>query len=152
MVRWGVFGRETVRRRLMAWAAAGTRCVTSLGWASPCFMHGWCWLPCKCSSLLTMFGSNHTCRHPHVPSTAAWHRLRGLCCHRTVEWCFQVYEVIKEEINSGGRAYIVCPLVNESDAYEDVRTVQDEFARLSSSGRMLLHGTTVPAASAPTVL
>jgi RecG-like helicase len=63
-----------------------------------------------------------------------------------------VYEVIKEEINSGGRAYIVCPLVNESDKYEDVRTVQDEFARLSSSGRVLLHGTTVPAASALTVL
>jgi RecG-like helicase len=46
----------------------------------------------------------------------------------------QVYEAIKQEIASGGRAYIVCPLVDESDTLEGVRTVEDEFARLSSSG------------------
>lgn len=54
------------------------------------------------------------------------------CC--VVAAALQVYDVIRHEISTGGRAYIVCPLVNESDAFEGARTVQDEFDRLSSSG------------------
>lgn len=57
-----------------------------------------------------------------------------LCC--VVACYLQVYAAIKQEIASGGRAYIVCPLVSESDsdAMAGVRTVEEEFARLSGSG------------------
>jgi RecG-like helicase len=52
----------------------------------------------------------------------------------------QVYAAIKQEVASGGRAYIVCPLVSDSDsdAMAGVRTVEEEYARLSGSGA--LHG------------
>lgn len=55
-----------------------------------------------------------------------------------VACCLQVYAAIKQEIASGGRAYIVCPLVSESDsdAMAGVRTVEEEFARLSGSGAL----------------
>jgi hypothetical protein len=50
----------------------------------------------------------------------------------------QVYAAIKREVATGGRAYIVCPLVAESgsgsEQLDGVRTVQDEFARLKDSG------------------
>jgi len=48
--------------------------------------------------------------------------------------CLQAYEAIKHELAKGGRAYIVCPLVDDSDTLEGVRTVENEFARLSKSG------------------
>lgn len=57
--------------------------------------------------------------------------------------CLQVYEDIKQEISSGGRAYIVCPLVNDSDAMEGVRTVEAEYMRLSSSGVCVCAGRAV---------
>lgn len=58
--------------------------------------------------------------------------------HGVVSCCLQVYAAIKQEIVSGGRAYIVCPLVSESDsdAMAGVRTVEEEFARLSGSGAL----------------
>ncbi len=39
----------------------------------------------------------------------------------------QAYEAIKEELASGGRAYIICPLVGESSS----EALADAKARLS---------------------
>lgn len=43
-----------------------------------------------------------------------------------------MYERIRAEVEAGGRAYIVCPLVEASKAatLEDVRAAEDEHARL----------------------
>ncbi|EIE26488.1 P-loop containing nucleoside triphosphate hydrolase protein [Coccomyxa subellipsoidea C-169] len=60
-----------------------------------------------------------------------------------------VYEAIKEELASGGRAYIICPLVGESTtkALADVKAAEEEHRRLVEGGVLgegvsygLLHG------------
>jgi RecG-like helicase len=60
----------------------------------------------------------------------------------------QVYAAIREELATGGRVYIVCPLVSESssDALAGVKAAEEEYGRLVSSrvfdahGCGLLHG------------
>ncbi|WIA19703.1 hypothetical protein OEZ85_005629 [Tetradesmus obliquus] len=60
----------------------------------------------------------------------------------------QVYAAIREELATGGRVYIVCPLVSESssDALAGVKAAEEEHERLVSSrvfdahGCGLLHG------------
>eukprot|EP00775_Hariotina_reticulata_P012580 gene12580-12710_t len=58
----------------------------------------------------------------------------------------KVYASIHAELEAGGRAYIVCPLVNENDTLEGVRAAEEEFRRLSVQGVFgdkacgLLHG------------
>ena len=44
----------------------------------------------------------------------------------------QMYERIRAELEGGGRAYIICPLVEASKAatLEDVKAAEDEHARL----------------------
>jgi RecG-like helicase len=46
--------------------------------------------------------------------------------------CPQMYERIRAELEGGGRAYIICPLVEASKAatLEDVKAAEDEHARL----------------------
>eukprot|EP00879_Flechtneria_rotunda_P020962 GHRR01022072.1.p1 GENE.GHRR01022072.1~~GHRR01022072.1.p1 ORF type:complete len:234 (+),score=58.80 GHRR01022072.1:1274-1975(+) len=62
----------------------------------------------------------------------------------------EVYAAINAELASGGRVYIVCPLVSENDTLEGVRAAQGEYARLSASGLFgsygcgLLHGKLKP--------
>ena len=43
-----------------------------------------------------------------------------------------MYTWIREEVEAGGRAFIVCPLVEASRAatMEDVKAAEDEFTRL----------------------
>ena len=43
-----------------------------------------------------------------------------------------MYERIRAELEGGGRAYIICPLVEASKAatLEDVKAAEDEHARL----------------------
>ena len=50
--------------------------------------------------------------------------------------CIQVYAAIHAELDTGGRVYIVCPLVTESDAssMEGVKATEQEFERLKSAG------------------
>ncbi|KAL6776765.1 hypothetical protein ACKKBF_B30835 [Auxenochlorella protothecoides x Auxenochlorella symbiontica] len=60
----------------------------------------------------------------------------------------QVYQHILEEVEAGGQAYIICPLVEESAApgFDDLRAVTEEHARLTREGVLpghlcgLLHG------------
>ncbi|KAF8062927.1 recG [Scenedesmus sp. PABB004] len=60
----------------------------------------------------------------------------------------EVCAAIHDELRAGGRAYVVCPLVNESerDALAGVRAAQEEHARLTAAGEFggvaigLLHG------------
>ena len=53
----------------------------------------------------------------------------------------QVYNHIRSELASGGRAYIVCPLVDGSKAgdMQEVKAAQDEFARLQVPRRSVRH-------------
>jgi ATP-dependent DNA helicase RecG len=59
-----------------------------------------------------------------------------------------VYAAIREELSTGGRVYIVCPLVSESssDALAGVKAAEEEYARLvkgrvfDGHGCGLLHG------------
>jgi RecG-like helicase len=53
-------------------------------------------------------------------------KTRKLC------WRLQMYERIRAELEGGGRAYIICPLVEASKAatLEDVKAAEDEHARL----------------------
>ncbi|MEN8252144.1 MAG: helicase-related protein, partial [Patescibacteria group bacterium] len=44
----------------------------------------------------------------------------------------EVYEFIKKEISSGRQAYIILPLVEESDLLKRVKAAKEEFERLSS--------------------
>lgn len=58
----------------------------------------------------------------------------------------QVYTAIHDELVSGGRVYIVCPLVYENEDLEGVKAAEDEHQRLQESGLFgdfkcgLLHG------------
>jgi RecG-like helicase len=50
--------------------------------------------------------------------------------------CVQVYAAIHDELESGGRVYIVCPLVTESGAasMEGVKATEQETERLRLAG------------------
>ena len=55
------------------------------------------------------------------------------------------YEAVREELQDGRQAYVICPLVEESEALEDVRAAEELYEELSEeifSGRRvgLLHG------------
>jgi ATP-dependent DNA helicase RecG len=57
----------------------------------------------------------------------------------------EAYEAVREELESGRQAYVICPLVEESEALEDVRAAEelfDELAREVFPERRvgLLHG------------
>eukprot|EP00878_Enallax_costatus_P045547 GHUV01054958.1.p1 GENE.GHUV01054958.1~~GHUV01054958.1.p1 ORF type:complete len:399 (+),score=85.44 GHUV01054958.1:937-2133(+) len=58
----------------------------------------------------------------------------------------EVYSAIHDELVSGGRVYIVCPLVSENEDLEGVRAATEEYERLQASGLFgdfkcgLLHG------------
>lgn len=64
----------------------------------------------------------------------------------TCDCCVQVYATIHDELVSGGRVYIVCPLVSENEGQEGVRAATEEHERLQASGLFgdfkcgLLHG------------
>jgi ATP-dependent DNA helicase RecG len=61
-----------------------------------------------------------------------------------------VHRAVRRELDSGGRVYIVCPLVSETDAMEGVRAAEDEHRRLTEAGAFgphraaLLHGKMPP--------
>ena len=62
-----------------------------------------------------------------------------------------VWEAVRDEVAAGRQAYVVCPLIDESDAL-DVRSAEETFARLTAeSGELdelrvgLLHGRVTPA-------
>lgn len=61
-----------------------------------------------------------------------------------------VHRAVRRELDSGGRVYIVCPLVSETDAMEGVRAAEDEHRRLTAAGAFgphraaLLHGKMPP--------
>ncbi len=62
----------------------------------------------------------------------------------------KVYDFIKKEISAGGRAYIVCPLIEEGESDSEKRAAESYFDELSSgyfSGipMGLLHGKQKPA-------
>lgn len=48
----------------------------------------------------------------------------------------QVYDAIHQELQSGGSVYIVCPLVNESEAegFSGVKAAEEEYKRLRQHG------------------
>jgi ATP-dependent DNA helicase RecG len=57
----------------------------------------------------------------------------------------EAYEAVREELGAGRQAYVICPLVEESEALEDVRAAEelyDELAREIFPDRRvgLLHG------------
>ena len=41
------------------------------------------------------------------------------------------YESVREDLDAGRQAYVICPLVEESEALEDVRAAEELFAELS---------------------
>ena len=51
----------------------------------------------------------------------------------------QMYQRIRTELEGGGRAYIICPLVEASKAatLEDVKAAEDEHARLVAGAALL---------------
>jgi ATP-dependent DNA helicase RecG len=62
-----------------------------------------------------------------------------------------VWEAVRDEVAAGRQAYVVCPLIDESDAL-DVRSAEETFARLTAEGGELdglrvglLHGRVTPA-------
>ena len=62
-----------------------------------------------------------------------------------------VWAAVREEVSAGRQAYVVCPLIEESDAL-DVRSAEETFARLTADGGELdglrvglLHGRVTPA-------
>jgi ATP-dependent DNA helicase RecG len=62
-----------------------------------------------------------------------------------------VWAAVREEVSGGRQAYVVCPLIEESDAL-DVRSAEETFARLTADGGELdglrvglLHGRVTPA-------
>jgi ATP-dependent DNA helicase RecG len=44
----------------------------------------------------------------------------------------EAYEAVREEIKTGRQAYVICPLVEESEALEDVRAAEELYEELSS--------------------
>ena len=44
----------------------------------------------------------------------------------------EAYEAVREEIKAGRQAYVICPLVEESEALEDVRAAEELYEELSS--------------------
>lgn len=51
----------------------------------------------------------------------------------------EIYNFIKKEISTGRQAYIVLPLVEESDALQNVKAAKEEFIRLSQDVFPQLH-------------
>ena len=43
----------------------------------------------------------------------------------------EAYEAVREELESGRQAYVICPLVEESEALEDVRAAEELFEELA---------------------
>ncbi len=43
----------------------------------------------------------------------------------------EAYEVVREELEAGRQAYVVCPLVEESEALEDVRAAEELYEELA---------------------
>ena len=41
------------------------------------------------------------------------------------------YEAVREELREGRQAYVICPLVEESEALEDVRSAEELHEELS---------------------
>ena len=65
----------------------------------------------------------------------------------------KVYDLVRKEIESGGRAYFVCPLIEEGEAETDRRAAEDYFTELSTEHFRgipmgLLHGRMKPAEKA----
>ncbi len=65
----------------------------------------------------------------------------------------KVYDLVRREIASGGRAYFVCPLIEEGETETDRRAAEDYFAELSTEHFRgipmgLLHGRMKPAEKA----
>ena len=65
----------------------------------------------------------------------------------------KVYSFIRKEIESGGRAYIVCPLIEEGETETDRRAAENYFEELSTGALKgipmgLLHGKMKPAEKA----
>ena len=57
----------------------------------------------------------------------------------------EAYEAVREELQVGRQAYVVCPLVEESEALEDVRAAEELYEELAAQifpdrGVGLLHG------------
>lgn len=50
-----------------------------------------------------------------------------------------MYTAIRQELDAGGRVYIVCPLVRESDSLSGVKAAEEEFSRLSAAGVFGVH-------------
>jgi ATP-dependent DNA helicase RecG len=65
----------------------------------------------------------------------------------------KVYELVRKEIESGGRAYFVCPLIEEGESDFDRRAAEEYFSELSTEHFRgipmgLLHGRMKPAEKA----
>jgi ATP-dependent DNA helicase RecG len=45
---------------------------------------------------------------------------------------YQAYDVVRKELDEGRQAYVICPLVEESEALEDVRAAEELFEELGS--------------------
>ncbi len=57
----------------------------------------------------------------------------------------EAYDILRERLDAGEQAFVICPLVGESEALEDVRSAEEEFGRLRAGPLAdysldLLHG------------
>lgn len=57
----------------------------------------------------------------------------------------EAYAILRERLDAGEQAFVICPLVDESEALEDVRSAEEEFERLRAGPLAdysldLLHG------------
>ena len=69
------------------------------------------------------------------------------------EASLKVYDLVRKEIETGGRAYFVCPLIEEGESDSDRRAAEDYFTELSTEHFRgipmgLLHGRMKPAEKA----
>jgi ATP-dependent DNA helicase RecG len=44
---------------------------------------------------------------------------------------YEAYEAVREELDAGRQAYVICPLVEESEALEDVRAAEELYEELT---------------------
>jgi ATP-dependent DNA helicase RecG len=44
---------------------------------------------------------------------------------------YEAYEAVREELDAGRQAYVICPLVEESEALEDVRAAEELYEELA---------------------